>query len=904
MACVPSNNDVVLTYTVRNPQSYNLNYDLLFSYLELPDGVTLSYTPEASREITKTDYSTFTLTLPANFLNECECGVYDISPTITVYEPKSGRYFNNYSVPIKSNSAPPVIASPVMYHTSVNNSDTYVIYFNLPGTTKCSTGICRDLSTLTINGTNYPITMSSGAISFSSSNLSVLATSATVSEDAVNFEITFTPSTDTSSAQSVRFATGVGVNNDDEVTFTITLTDDAGFSSSTVVSNKAVKIAPVQITKLDGTDIANNGSYTQDNDSYRTIKIAPPATSSDVNTSDATVVYEITRAPSSSGTYAAYASGSQVGGKTINLAPGVYKIVAHAYKSGFADSITSTITNVKVTAGKIYVDAGDSTSECYGSLDEPFTDIQSAVNFVTGDCIATTSTSAPAVISILSDVTCKTGMATNVYAYVYASYSKTSTFYLKITGKEASGGNATINTGGSTTNGGLGKRVIYATGTHLNLTLDNLTITGGYATGLNNEDTTCSGGGVYIKGVNKVTIQNCTITNNTATAAGGGIYVDNSPLVITDSKIANNTALTDGGGLRIGYNTSVSVIKFTNVVISENILEGEYANGGGLYIVGDNTCYFTNCTFTKNKAKTTATEDFPNRGAGGAVFVGNPCEFTSCTFKDNSANGSGGALLIAHDCTITGTASSPSIISGNTAENGGNGAYVRNDANARVLELSGYVAFAPEDNVRLEDSDDNFISVIGELGLPSGYSSMATITPEIYDEGTKVVQGSGIELTQDICDKFAVTSGVDTSYCVICNDKKEGVIRKSGISIPTINDVTLKSSFTGGTSTETDTGYKLTISGLSVSSVITLNTTAKNADGIELLSDDLNKLMTNRKIELYFGEDLLDSDTTTTASDECSLPARDFYVGTYLIKMSATINGVDYSRQVTLIVTN
>ena len=431
MACVPSNNDVVLTYTVRNPQSYNLNYDLLFSYLELPDGVTLSYTPEASREITKTDYSTFTLTLPANFLNECECGVYDISPTITVYEPKSGRYFNNYSVPIKSNSAPPVIASPVMYHTSVNNSDTYVIYFNLPGTTKCSTGICRDLSTLTINGTNYPITMSSGAISFSSSNLSVLATSATVSEDAVNFEITFTPSTDTSSAQSVRFATGVGVNNDDEVTFTITLTDDAGFSSSTVVSNKAVKIAPVQITKLDGTDIANNGSYTQDNDSYRTIKIAPPATSSDVNTSDATVVYEITRAPSSSGTYAAYASGSQVGGKTINLAPGVYKIVAHAYKSGFADSITSTITNVKVTAGKIYVDAGDSTSECYGSLDEPFTDIQSAVNFVTGDCIATTSTSAPAVISILSDVTCKTGMATNVYAYVYASYSKTSTFYLK-----------------------------------------------------------------------------------------------------------------------------------------------------------------------------------------------------------------------------------------------------------------------------------------------------------------------------------------------------------------------------------------------------------------------------------------------------------------------------------------
>jgi hypothetical protein len=143
-------------------------------------------------------------------------------------------------------------------------------------------------------------------------------------------------------------------------------------------------------------------------------------------------------------------------------------------------------------------------------------------------------------------------------------------------------------------------------------TFSNLTLSGGYATGapasggaINNAPT--SGPGAKYS----VTLDNDTITGNTATE-GGGIY-STGPLSVTNTEITGNAATTNGGA--IGDAGKYSPLHLSNSVISDNTavigggIDSDASSGTGQEVAHSD---ILNTTISGNHA-----EDL-----GGGIHVG------------------------------------------------------------------------------------------------------------------------------------------------------------------------------------------------------------------------------------------------------------------------------------------
>ena len=148
------------------------------------------------------------------------------------------------------------------------------------------------------------------------------------------------------------------------------------------------------------------------------------------------------------------------------------------------------------------------------------------------------------------------------------------------------------------------------------LTLKNLTLTGGKATGTQDAG---SGGAIFASNAT-VNIENCIITGNEADTNGGGICVESTYTTITNCIFTKNTA-RDGGGIYInktgGY---IYVVEISGGTIGGVIGQANKArgNGGGIYV--DESCELrlkdngsTGCTITGNNADT--------NGNGGGVYA-------------------------------------------------------------------------------------------------------------------------------------------------------------------------------------------------------------------------------------------------------------------------------------------
>ncbi|MEM9080871.1 MAG: choice-of-anchor Q domain-containing protein [Verrucomicrobiota bacterium] len=122
------------------------------------------------------------------------------------------------------------------------------------------------------------------------------------------------------------------------------------------------------------------------------------------------------------------------------------------------------------------------------------------------------------------------------------------------------------------------------------VTLDSLTITGGDLAG--------SSGGILNNG--DLTLQNCTLSNNTATSGGG--ILNNGNLTLLNCTFSDNTATT----------------------------------GGGLANLDPATCIIDSCTFSQNTAT----------GRGGAIFAQGTVTLNNTTISENTAGTSGGGLLV------------------------------------------------------------------------------------------------------------------------------------------------------------------------------------------------------------------------------------------------------------------
>lgn len=226
----------------------------------------------------------------------------------------------------------------------------------------------------------------------------------------------------------------------------------------------------------------------------------------------------------------------------------------------------------------------------------------------------------------------------------------------------AQGASYTIDGGGLITlDGQDATRLIYTlSNQHLNLTVKNIALNNGYATGEpDSERARNQGGAIYSGYKNSLTVQNVTFTGNRAQAqyheyhGGGAIAIDTTSVVtITDSTFIDNRA-PNGGAI----NNLLSRLTITRSLFRDN----------------------------------RATRADP--GGGGAIYN----DAGKLTIKDShildnvSANLGGGIFSWAHD--VNGSYSGPTVIKntvldGNSAEHGGGlwkgGAYVLKLTNSSV----------------------------------------------------------------------------------------------------------------------------------------------------------------------------------------------------------------------------
>lgn len=162
--------------------------------------------------------------------------------------------------------------------------------------------------------------------------------------------------------------------------------------------------------------------------------------------------------------------------------------------------------------------------------------------------------------------------------------------------------------GGITISGGNSSRIFSVESPAL-MYLSQLTLTGGTGAG-----SQADGWGGAIRNVGRLTLQQCTLTGNSARAGGGIFSSSTSVLVLSQCTFASNSASDNAGGALI-LDDPESIVLLTHCTISGN---SATAYGGGIENFGAIT--ISNCIISGNSAPEGA--DIDNYGGnGGTVTV-------------------------------------------------------------------------------------------------------------------------------------------------------------------------------------------------------------------------------------------------------------------------------------------
>lgn len=208
----------------------------------------------------------------------------------------------------------------------------------------------------------------------------------------------------------------------------------------------------------------------------------------------------------------------------------------------------------------------------------------------------------------------------------------------------------------------------------LDVSISDVTITGGLATGADSED---DGGAIWHRG-GTLSITNSVITGNEASDDGGGIRND-ATLTITGSTLSNNVSVgtsdTSGGGGII--NTTGGTLTVGSSTLSGNTAR----NGGGIRNDGELTVAYS--TLDSN----TATGTY---GGGGLINTFSPgssgnATIISSTISGNHAANSGGGIAVGDG--LVGIRNSTIVL--NTATNSGGGISTSGAVNLETTIFAG-----------------------------------------------------------------------------------------------------------------------------------------------------------------------------------------------------------------------
>ncbi|MBO7640005.1 MAG: hypothetical protein J6S91_13625, partial [Treponema sp.] len=338
--CIPSGQDATLTLFLINPFHYDYNGYYHDKIPQCPiSGMTIW--PDAN------DTTLLHLTYDRDFLAAHDGkpdGGSEIGTTIN-YEHPVNTTPKSYTFSLKCNSRPPVIDDGAIMYRTVSGQDYYVLAFNCPDPTLCSsTEIHRDIVAVNINGVSYSVQLdSSGNMSFSDTD--IFARGIRSDLHVLNRDFNETE-------RSVYFITSDPVINGVDKSFTISFVDSAGLENSTTLNTSVPSVAAPTVKDNDDDDLSTDGVNTLHTDSgktYSTLTIEPPTSDAAGNIlgePKPTVKFELYNADD------VYALGGKIdsptttgpddnGNVTLQIPNnGHYILRVHAEKEGYTKSAT------------------------------------------------------------------------------------------------------------------------------------------------------------------------------------------------------------------------------------------------------------------------------------------------------------------------------------------------------------------------------------------------------------------------------------------------------------------------------------------------------------------------------------------------------------------------------------
>ena len=257
---LPSGGDRVMTYYLVNPQNYDLDVSVKFAH---DDSLSVdNKTPAdfATVEQDAVDKSIIRLTLKNSVgvtgILPLDGDGTDISPTVSITEPNSGRNFGSYTIPLRVNSAPNGVQNASVIYDTTDN--TYVICFNMPD----MTGIHRDIVSLSVSGDYAKTYTVTPPVDSSGNGLSS-------GEGIINtYSNTWKPVAGGGAFigdRDVRFAaikTGINVASNTNPRCTLTLTDSSGLTATATATTEAQPLSAVGADKVSGSVLKENETVT------------------------------------------------------------------------------------------------------------------------------------------------------------------------------------------------------------------------------------------------------------------------------------------------------------------------------------------------------------------------------------------------------------------------------------------------------------------------------------------------------------------------------------------------------------------------------------------------------------------------------------------------------------------
>ena len=334
--CIPSGDDKTVTFYLRNPRTYDLDLGI-----DLDAPILLEQDAE--------DKTVVRITYPQSFLLENEGGG-SIGGTITLREHETQRSFDSYSFSLRCNSAPPAINNGAV----MLMDEIYYLCLNIP-----VSDIHKDLKKIIIDDGNTKHTVEfdvDDSCNIQLPNPCILTTTNPGSLAPLPDGATFSPGT----RNNLYYNSGIIANTNTVQTFKITLLDEAGLSSSAVISTASKQVkAPALNDDVSNAVLSLSGTttLTLNEDFNAQIKIIKPtqATNGDP-ISNATIHYELIKdgniAPSTA---------TNSGGNTILTIgnTGTYTLEIWATAAGYLTSETKTYTiNVPPLKVRFYANGG------------------------------------------------------------------------------------------------------------------------------------------------------------------------------------------------------------------------------------------------------------------------------------------------------------------------------------------------------------------------------------------------------------------------------------------------------------------------------------------------------------------------------------------------------------------